>query len=252
MLSHPRAVVEPGREQADVGKCRDRDEHGKACTRCDEYKLWGCFYTSPTARDGHASRCKACISTVAAERRVPRRTFMRNTKNSWFWNDAEAIRAALASSACTSEALTKGGVRGGTSNYDRLRRACEHHGIPLEFGRQWAPPNLIPDEAVFIENSPYVFNSIPLKQRLLASGRAEERCALCGLGPAWNGHPLTLQVDHINGVSNDHRYENLRILCPNCHSQTPTYAGRRHSNYGRGTRSPAKTRRRPGSLPLPA
>lgn len=35
-------------------------------------------------------------------------------------------------------------------------------------------------------------------------------------------------MDHINGIHNDHRIENLRLLCPNCHSQTKTFAGRRH------------------------
>lgn len=178
--------------------------------------------------------------------------FIRNTKNSWFWNDPDVIREALATSSCTSEVLAKGGIRGGMSNYDRLRRACEYHGIPLEFGRQWRASHWIPNEEIFVENSKYVFNSIPLKKRLLDAGRLENVCSGCGVGPEWNGQSLTLQLDHINGISNDHRYENLRILCPNCHSQTPTYSGRRHDNYGKGTRSGLKGRRRPGSLPLPS
>ena len=42
----------------------------------------------------------------------------------------------------------------------------------------------------------------------------------------WLGKPLVLQLDHINGVRDDHRLENLRFLCPNCHSQTDTYGGK--------------------------
>ena len=57
----------------------------------------------------------------------------------------------------------------------------------------------------------------------------EYKCQKCGISE-WLGNPLTLQLDHINGVNNDHRLTNLRFLCPNCHSQTDTYAGK---NMGR-------------------
>ena len=55
---------------------------------------------------------------------------------------------------------------------------------------------------------------------------SDSNCASCGVGNVWNGLSLVLHLDHINGDSNDHRLENLRFLCPNCHSQTPTYSGR--------------------------
>ena len=52
-------------------------------------------------------------------------------------------------------------------------------------------------------------------------------CEVCPVTNSWNGKPLTLHVDHNNGVSNDNRIKNLRWLCPNCHSQTETYAGKK-------------------------
>ena len=70
-----------------------------------------------------------------------------------------------------------------------------------------------------------------LRRALIALGRAY-RCESCDVGESWNGRRLILHVDHIDGRFWDCRPENLRFLCPNCHSQTPTYAGRNRSLNG--------------------
>ena len=70
------------------------------------------------------------------------------------------------------------------------------------------------------------YKTSSLKKRLVAEGFKENKCESCGIGNEWNGLPLTLQLDHINGNSLDHSLENLRILCPNCHTQTETHSGK--------------------------
>ncbi len=64
-----------------------------------------------------------------------------------------------------------------------------------------------------------------LKLRLLGSGLKEDRCEGCGLSK-WRGGPLILALHHVNGDRNDHRLENLELLCGNCHSQTDNFSGR--------------------------
>lgn len=81
------------------------------------------------------------------------------------------------------------------------------------------------DEEVFVEHSHYLSGS-HLKRRLIRAG-LEEVCSCCKLGPEWNGLFLSLQLDHINGTRTDNRKENLRLLCPNCHSQTETFSGKK-------------------------
>lgn len=83
------------------------------------------------------------------------------------------------------------------------------------------PP--FPLEQVMVENSTY--NRGNLKAQLLKRGILENKCAVCGL-KEWMGKSLIMVLDHINGINNDHRLENLRMLCPNCDSQSPTFCGR--------------------------
>ncbi|MFD5740911.1 HNH endonuclease signature motif containing protein [Streptomyces massasporeus] len=64
-----------------------------------------------------------------------------------------------------------------------------------------------------------------LKQAMLGQG-VEERCGLCGVEALWLGEPLPLEVDHIDSDWRNNRIDNLRLLCPNCHSTTDSYRGR--------------------------
>jgi hypothetical protein len=81
-------------------------------------------------------------------------------------------------------------------------------------------------EDVLVENSSY--GSYKLKQKLLSKNILENKCSICDNSGEWCGKELSLQLDHINGINNDNRLENIRLLCPNCHSQTETFSGKRN------------------------
>lgn len=85
---------------------------------------------------------------------------------------------------------------------------------------QHSRKRMLPDSEVFIENAAPL-NGTAITKRLLREG-VPYVCASCGINE-WRGKRLTLHLDHINGINNDNRRENLRLLCPNCHSQTDTY-----------------------------
>lgn len=78
-------------------------------------------------------------------------------------------------------------------------------------------------EEILKENSSYSRRS--LKRRLIEESYLKYECSICKIFK-WNESDLVLQLDHINGINNDNRLENLRLLCPNCHSQTDTYSGK--------------------------
>ena len=69
-----------------------------------------------------------------------------------------------------------------------------------------------------------------IKRLIINNSLIEYKCNDCGLTNRWNGKVISLHLDHINGVRNDNRLENLRFLCPNCHSQTDTYCIKNKSN----------------------
>ena len=88
-----------------------------------------------------------------------------------------------------------------------------------------------PDNVVFSENSTYPRHS--LKARILQNDLIEYRCNVCNIEPVWHGKPMPLILDHINGVNNDNRLENLRFVCSNCDSQLDTYKSKNRIKEGR-------------------
>jgi hypothetical protein len=100
-----------------------------------------------------------------------------------------------------------------TSHFDPDR--ARHRGLRSE---------AIPLSEVLVEGSKYSRGN--LKRRLYETGLKQRRCEICGQGEIWRGDPIALILDHANGVRDDNRLENLRIVCPNCAAALPTHCGR--------------------------
>ena len=137
----------------------------------------------------------------------------------------QRVIAASESTKSASEAAAILGVKYDTYKKYAIKYGCFNtnqsgKGIKGEPSRY-----KIPIEEI-LEGLHPQYPTYKLKLRLYKEGYKMPVCECCGLGDSWNNKPISLHLDHIDGVSSNHLLNNLQILCPNCHSQTDTYCGK--------------------------
>jgi 5-methylcytosine-specific restriction endonuclease McrA len=124
------------------------------------------------------------------------------------------------------------GLRPAGGNMNTIKRIAIKNGFDTShfLGQGWnrgsIAVNAIPTNEYFIKGVDRSLSN--LREKVIKNKLIEYKCQKCGLINIWNSDKLVLQLDHINGDKRDSRIENLRFLCPNCHSQTKNYCGRKN------------------------
>ena len=135
--------------------------------------------------------------------------------------------------------ITDDQIREAYVKYDTLHQAASELQMTVvslwrrakTIGLKWKDKNYrsinplkIPINEILEGKHPY-YQTLKLKKRLIREGLKENKCEICEI-TEWNGKEISMQLDHIDGDSHNHKLENLRMTCPNCHSQTETYCGK--------------------------
>lgn len=154
-------------------------------------------------------------------------------KRSVIWSiSKEEFSSLVKQSNTISDILRHFGLNNKGGNHNTVKRRVKYDNIDISHiklgkgsnkGKRFAPKKT--NEEYFCENG--TANRDSVKKRIIRNNLIPYQCAECELKDIWNNKKISLQLEHKNGIPNDNRLINLCFLCPNCHSQTDTYAGKR-------------------------
>ena len=163
-------------------------------------------------------------------------------KRSIVWGIDKTVLLNLAKNATSISYIVKSvGLKPKGGNSRTVKECLNYHGIDYSHIPLGRNSNKVlyrggskPHDVTSILQADSSFTRSTVRRRVLEDNLISYVCAICNFDPIltkWRNQTLVLVLDHINGISNDHRLINLRFLCPNCNSQTLTFAGRRKKYF---------------------